>query len=147
MPDNPTRESLADDSGSARKIHSLETLLDFAKVLNSARTLKVVFDAIMLTCMGEKGISVTSILLHENQNSCIFEIKTVKGINIPKDKKLLKFTEELNKIIDGQGYVFFKELEGTETKATLEILNELACKIAIWSFKHRAGARVFKGLF
>ncbi|WP_051284174.1 hybrid sensor histidine kinase/response regulator [Desulforegula conservatrix] len=131
MPDKPTRESLADDSGSARKIHSLETLLDFAKVLNSARTLKVVFDAIMLTCMGEKGISVTSILLHVNQNSCIFEIKTVKGINLPKDKKVLKFTEELNKIIDGQGYAFFKELEKTETRATLEVLNELACTLII----------------
>lgn len=131
MTDKPSKTNMADATSIDKKIHSLETLLDFAKVLSSARTLKIVFDAIMLTCMGEKGISVTSIMLQENKKIGIFEVKAVKGSDLSKDKKIIKFSERLNKQINQDGYALFEDLKKTENKATLETLNDLTCKIIV----------------
>lgn len=131
MTDNPSKENIAIDSSIDKKIHSLETLLDFAKALNSARTLKALFDAIMLTCMGEKGISVTSIMLQENQKNGIFEIKAVKGSDLSKDKKIIKFTDKIIHQIIQNGYTLFDDVNKTENKITLEILNALTCKIIV----------------
>lgn len=125
-------ESCAQDNSEIdKKIHTLETLLDFSMVLSSAKSLKKVFDAIMLTCMGEKGISVTSIMLQENRSPNIFGIKAVKGSSSFTEKKILVFTEKFIRDIGENGYAFYNDMTGTENDTTKEILGSLPCVILI----------------
>lgn len=127
LPENPDQG----DTGIDKKIHTLETLLDFSRVLSSAKTLKTVFNAIMLTCMGEKGISITSIMLQENQSQNIFGIKAVKGSDFFKEKRILKFSERFIEDIGSRGYVLFDEMINAENESSIEILKNLTCKILI----------------
>ncbi|MBU2510146.1 PAS domain S-box protein [bacterium] len=62
-----------------KKILSLETIVEFSHALNSAQTIEQVYDIIMRTCMGFKGIEVTALCLAETHPSNVFTIKAIRG--------------------------------------------------------------------
>ncbi len=131
MDESPLKDIMAENHGAERKIHTLETLLDFSNVLGTAMDLKTVFDAIMLTCMGEKGISITSIMLQESRKPGIFSIRAIKGYDRLKEKKLLKFSDVFILETTRKGYMEFEELGLNENQATVAILESLSCRIII----------------
>lgn len=136
MTDPPINNDFTGISEADRKIHTLETMLDFSVVLNSAKELKTVFDAIMHTCMGEKGISVTSIILKDKKDQEIYSIRAVKGVGLPKDKRIIKFSPRLDNIINKKGYAEIADLSGSESNQTLDVLELLSSRIIIPVYFH-----------
>ncbi|MCG8635079.1 MAG: response regulator, partial [Desulfobacterales bacterium] len=63
-----------------RKVQLLDTLSEFARALSKAGSFRKIFDAIMLTCMGQKGIEVTATLIVRPDRPDVFQVKSTRGL-------------------------------------------------------------------
>ncbi|MCP3926890.1 MAG: response regulator [Desulfobacterales bacterium] len=118
----------------AKKTHSLETINEFAQSLSACRTSDNVYDTIMRTSMGQKGIDVTAILLVQKNNEQNFQIISVRGTESVLKSKTINipgiYLDEMNE--DKFLYVNDDVLNGL--KWDYEIKEALNCCLLIPMF-------------
>jgi len=111
-----------------RKVHTLETISEFSRSLNSADTMRKVGDIIMLTCMGHKGIEVTALLLEKEDLPGMFSVEFVRGADdINFEGELIQFSQSMIHGLIKKGYFPVRENSLEENPRAVQILESLNC--------------------
>ncbi len=114
-----------------RKLHTLETISEFSRSLNTARTLKEVCDIIMLTCMGHKGIEMTALLLREEDLPETFSVRFVRGTDTIFTGELIHFSPTLiRQLTENQHPLAMSNYTG-ENARTMQLLESLNCRMLV----------------
>jgi signal transduction histidine kinase/DNA-binding response OmpR family regulator/HPt (histidine-containing phosphotransfer) domain-containing protein len=94
-----------------KKILLLETISEYARSLNIASSFEKICDAVMLTCMGQKGMEVTAILIAEKNEPGRFQIKASRGLKENLTGKMIQLPEEMiTAMVDQQQYLIPQEI-------------------------------------
>ncbi len=121
-----------------RKVQTLETILEFSRSINTASTLKNVYDAIMLTCMGHKGIEITGLLLKKDNSEATFIIGAIRGGDEDLRGQLVDFPKALLKDFGEEEYLKITKIALAEVEETTKkILGKLDCCLLIPLFYHK----------
>lgn len=118
-----------------KKIHTQETLLEFSKALSLATDLKQVYNIIMLTCMGHRGIVVTAFLEGRKAGDA-FELVAVKGIDMPIENKLCNLSKALLEELFNDKNHLTKSQFLRESAQCQQILESIECHLMIPIFYH-----------
>lgn len=114
-----------------KKIHLLETISEYASSLSAASSIKKICDAVMLTCMGQKGIEVTAILIMEKNHPLRFQIKSTRGLQKDISGAIIEFTRKMLDDLVGCGH-YMVTLEALEENLSCaEILKALNSRLLL----------------
>ncbi len=108
-----------------KKVLTLETYVEFSHALNNARTLDQVYDLVMRTSMGFKGIQVTALLLAHGSIVGLFRIETIKGVDKNIAGADVVFQPLTMEMFNKQKTVTVKEVETHESPEIREMLASL----------------------
>ncbi len=109
----------------------LETIVEFSHALNAARSLKQVYDIILRTCMGYKGIEVTALFLVDPSSINTFVIKAIRGGNTAETERKFRFTQEIVDRFHRDKSVVIKDKGFDLPSATEEILETMNISVII----------------
>ncbi len=114
-----------------KKIQTLKTLMEFSRSMSMATSMKSIYDIILLTCMGHKGIEVTGILLKEEDAENRFYVASVRGTEEIAVNQTIEFSSILLQYLLKEEHVFIIDSELDESPQTRKILDQLNCRLLV----------------